>query len=70
MGMLTGAELYRAVCNDIQDWKRLMLVMMNGGHGVEKIVSHLPMDEMKSFSGYQLAGAPETGAGRPVCAVQ
>jgi len=57
--------MLRAVVDDIQDWKRLMLVMMNGGYGVEKIVSHFLMDEMKSFSGYQLTGNPQANA-RPV----
>ena len=46
--------MLRAVVSDMQEWKQLMLVMLNGGFGVEKIVSHFLMDEMKSFSGYQL----------------
>jgi Lrp/AsnC family leucine-responsive transcriptional regulator len=56
--------MLRAVVDDIQDWKRLMLVMMNGGYGVEKIVSHFLMDEMKSFSGYQLTSNPASGASK------
>lgn len=50
--------MLRAVVDDMQDWKRLMLVMLNGGYGVEKIVSHFLMDEMKAFSGYQLTSNP------------
>jgi Lrp/AsnC family leucine-responsive transcriptional regulator len=56
--------LRAVVVDDIQDWKRLMLVMMNGGYGVEKIVSHFLMDEMKSFSGYQLTGGLSARAPR------
>jgi hypothetical protein len=31
-----------------------MLNMFNKVYGIEKIVSHLLMDQMKSFSGYEL----------------
>jgi Lrp/AsnC family leucine-responsive transcriptional regulator len=49
----------------MQEWKRLMVVMLNGGFGVEKIVSHFLMDEMKSFSGYQLTPNPTTAFRKP-----
>ncbi len=53
--------MLRAVVSDMHDWKRLMLVLMNGGYGVEKIVSHFLMEEMKSFSGYPLTSRSERG---------
>lgn len=46
--------MLRVVVSDIHDWKRIMLEMMEGGFGVEKIVSNFLMDEMKSYSGYPL----------------
>jgi Lrp/AsnC family leucine-responsive transcriptional regulator len=57
--------MLRAVVDDMQEWKRLMVVMLNGGFGVEKIVSHFLMDEMKSFSGYQLTPNPTTAFRKP-----
>lgn len=57
--------MLRAVVDDMQDWKRLVLVLLDGGYGVEKIVSHFLMDEMKSFSGYQLESSA-TAERRPV----
>lgn len=57
--------MLRAVVADMQEWKRIMLVLLNGGYGVEKIVSHFLMDEMKSFSGYQLIKEPARDATRP-----
>jgi Lrp/AsnC family leucine-responsive transcriptional regulator len=57
--------MLRAVVADMQEWKRLMLVMLNGGYGVEKIVSHFLMDEMKSFSGYQLITSPSADERKP-----
>ncbi|TWI67409.1 AsnC family transcriptional regulator [Pseudoduganella lurida] len=54
--------MLRAVVDDMQEWKRLMLVLLDGGFGVEKIVSHFLMDEMKSFCGYQLMPTAETAA--------
>lgn len=57
--------MLRAVVDDMQDWKRLMLVLLNGGFGVEKIVSHFLMDEMKSFSGYQLISDPAKEQKKP-----
>ncbi|MFT3762265.1 MAG: Lrp/AsnC family transcriptional regulator [Pseudoxanthomonas sp.] len=50
--------MLRVVVSDLHDWKRIMLAMMNGGFGVEKIVSNFLMDEMKSFNGYPLTPAP------------
>ena len=57
--------MLRAVVDDMQDWKRLMRVMLNGGFGVEKIVSHFLMNEMKSFSGYQLLSDPAKEQRKP-----
>jgi Lrp/AsnC family leucine-responsive transcriptional regulator len=57
--------MLRAVVSDIQEWKSLMLVMLNGGYGVEKIVSHFLMDEMKSFKGYQLIMTNDTEGRKP-----
>jgi Lrp/AsnC family leucine-responsive transcriptional regulator len=54
--------MLRAVVDDMQEWKRLMLVLLDGGYGIEKIVSHFLMDEMKAFSGYQLMPTAETAA--------
>lgn len=64
---VTGLYDYmlRAVVDDMQDWKRLMGTMLNGGWGVEKIVSHFLMDEMKSFGGYQLTPNPVTASRKP-----
>lgn len=56
--------MLRAVVDDMQDWKRLMPVMLNGGFGVEKIVSHFLM-EMKSFNGYQLISDPAKEERKP-----
>lgn len=50
--------MLRVVTSDIHEWKRVMLVLMNGGFGVERIVSNFLMDEMKSFGGYPLAPVP------------
>lgn len=57
--------MLRAVVSDMQEWKRLMLVLLEGGYGVEKIVSHFLMDEMKSFSGYQLIANPASETTKP-----
>jgi len=57
--------MLRAVVDDMQEWKRVMLILLNGGYGVEKIVSHFLMDEMKSFSGYQLIKDPAKDAKKP-----
>ncbi|MFT4196621.1 MAG: Lrp/AsnC family transcriptional regulator [Pseudoxanthomonas sp.] len=56
--------MLRVVVSDLHDWKRLMVEMMNGGFGVEKIVSNFLMEEMKSFSGYPLTPSqPAADAG-------
>jgi Lrp/AsnC family leucine-responsive transcriptional regulator len=57
--------MLRAVVSDMQEWKRLMLVLLNGGYGVEKIVSHFLMDEMKSFSGYPLVSSQAAEPRKP-----
>lgn len=57
--------MLRAVVSDMQEWKRLILVMLDGGYGVEKVVSHFLMDEMKSFRGYPLMPASETETRKP-----
>ncbi|MFT4255784.1 MAG: Lrp/AsnC family transcriptional regulator [Pseudoxanthomonas sp.] len=56
--------MLRVVVSDLHDWKRLMVEMMDGGYGVEKIVSNFLMEEMKSFSGYPLTPSqPQSAAG-------
>lgn len=46
--------MLRVVVSDMQAWKKIMAIMMNGGFGVEKIVSYFLIDQMKSFKGYKL----------------
>ena len=36
----------------------IMTVLVNGGFGVEKIVSHFLMDQIKTFKGYKLLQRP------------
>lgn len=51
--------MLRAVVADIHEWKRMMVMLMNGGFGVEKIVSHFLLDQQKSFGGYPLVSRRE-----------
>lgn len=46
--------MLRAVVTDMQEWTQVRRVLVNGGYGVEKIVSHFIMTEMKSFQGYHM----------------
>jgi len=51
--------ILRVVVPDMHAWKGIMTVLVNGGFGVEKIVSHFLMDQMKSFKGYKLLQRPD-----------
>ena len=46
--------ILRVVVHDMQDWKKIMGLLINGGFGVEKIVSHFLIDQVKLFKGYKL----------------
>jgi Lrp/AsnC family leucine-responsive transcriptional regulator len=46
--------MLRAVVTDMQEWTQVRRLLVNGGYGVEKVVSHFIMTEMKSFQGYQM----------------
>lgn len=46
--------MLRVVVADLEEWKQIMAMLMNGNFGVEKIVSHFLMEQMKSFRGYPL----------------
>jgi Lrp/AsnC family leucine-responsive transcriptional regulator len=50
--------ILRVVVPDMHAWKRIMTVLVNGGFGVEKIVSHFLMDQVKTFKGYKLLQKP------------
>lgn len=52
--------MLRVVVSDIHDWKRIMREMTGGDFGVEKIISHFLMEDMKTFQGY-----PLTPGGKP-----
>ncbi len=54
--------MLRAVVTDMQEWTQVRRVLVNGGFGVEKIVSHFMMTEMKSFQGYQMFVEPDIDA--------
>ena len=54
--------ILRVVVPDMHDWKRIMTVLVNGGFGVEKIVSHFLMDQVKTFKGYKLLQRPGESA--------
>lgn len=53
--------MLRAVVTDMQEWTQVRRVLVNGGYGVEKVVSHFIMTEMKSFQGYQMQLEAEEG---------
>jgi Lrp/AsnC family leucine-responsive transcriptional regulator len=50
--------ILRVVVPDMHAWKRIMTVLVNGDFGVEKIVSHFLMDQIKTFKGYKLLPKP------------
>lgn len=53
---ISGAYDYmlRVIVSDVHEWKDIARMLLGGGYGVEKIVSHFLMDEVKPFSGYPL----------------
>ncbi|MDH5822662.1 Lrp/AsnC family transcriptional regulator [Luteimonas sp. RD2P54] len=57
---VSGAYDYmlRVIVNDVHEWKDIARILLGGDYGVEKIVSHFLMDEVKPFSGYPLASKP------------
>ncbi len=57
---VSGAYDYmlRVIVNDVHEWKDIARALLSGNYGVEKIVSHFLMDEVKPFSGYPLAAKP------------
>jgi Lrp/AsnC family leucine-responsive transcriptional regulator len=50
--------ILRVVVPDMQAWKRIMTVLVNGGFHVERIVSHFLMEQVKTFKGYKLLPQP------------
>jgi len=58
---VSGAYDYmlRVVVADMQEWKAIMLRLLDGGFGVEKIVSNFLMNEIKAFRGYDLSPREE-----------
>lgn len=60
---VSGAYDYmlRVIVSDVHEWKDVARILLGGGYGVEKIVSHFLMDEVKPFSGYPLV---DTSSGR------
>ncbi|MFT4198575.1 MAG: Lrp/AsnC family transcriptional regulator [Pseudoxanthomonas sp.] len=49
--------LLRAIVTDMHEWKTIAKHLLNGDYGVEKIVSHILIDEIKPFCGYPLTPA-------------
>jgi Lrp/AsnC family leucine-responsive transcriptional regulator len=56
---ISGAYDYllRVVVNDVHHWKDIARLLLGGDYGVEKIVSHFLMDEVKPFTGYLLTSS-------------
>lgn len=56
---VSGAYDYmlRVIVSDVHEWKDIARMLLGGNYGVEKIVSHFLMDEVKPFSGYPLLDA-------------
>jgi Lrp/AsnC family leucine-responsive transcriptional regulator len=56
---ISGAYDYllRVIVNDVHHWKDIARLLLGGDYGVEKIVSHFLMDEVKPFTGYALTQA-------------
>lgn len=56
---VSGAYDYmlRVIVSDVHEWKDIARMLLGGNYGVEKIVSHFLMDEVKPFSGYPLVDA-------------
>ena len=46
--------MLRVIVRDVHHWKDIARSLLSGDYGVEKIVSHFLMDEVKSFAGYPL----------------
>jgi Lrp/AsnC family transcriptional regulator, leucine-responsive regulatory protein len=53
--------LLRVIVHDVHEWKDIARLLLGGEYGVEKIVSHFLMDEVKPFSGYPLTSRPQRG---------
>lgn len=53
--------LLRVIVPDVHEWKDIARLLLGGEYGVEKIVSHFLMDEVKAFSGYPLTSRPQRG---------
>ncbi len=51
--------LLRVIVHDVHHWKDIARLLLGGEYGVEKIVSHFLMDEVKPFSGYPLTPRPQ-----------
>ncbi|GGD52686.1 Lrp/AsnC family transcriptional regulator [Pseudoxanthomonas indica] len=49
--------LLRVIVNDVHHWKDIARLLLGGDYGVEKIVSHFLMDEVKPFTGYPLTSS-------------
>ncbi|WP_058836030.1 Lrp/AsnC family transcriptional regulator [Luteimonas abyssi] len=56
---ISGAHDYmlRVIVNDVHEWKDIARMLLGGDYGVERIVSHFLMDEVKPFSGYPLTSS-------------
>jgi Lrp/AsnC family leucine-responsive transcriptional regulator len=46
--------ILRVVVPDMHAWKKIMTILVTGNFGVEKIVSHFLMEQVKTFKGYKL----------------
>jgi len=46
--------LLRVIVEDVHHWKDIARVLLAGDYGIEKIISHFMMDEVKPFTGYPL----------------
>lgn len=46
--------MLRVIIDDVHHWKDIARQLLGGNFGVEKIVSHFLMDEVKPFTGYPL----------------
>ncbi|MEN4903680.1 Lrp/AsnC family transcriptional regulator [Luteimonas sp. TWI1416] len=46
--------MLRVIVRDVHHWKDVARALLSGDDGVEKIVSHFLMDEVKAFAGYPL----------------
>jgi Lrp/AsnC family leucine-responsive transcriptional regulator len=55
--------MLRVLVSDMQEWTQVRRVLVNGGYGVEKVVSHFMMTEMKTFQGYHFLLDSDTPEG-------